>query len=101
MHARIYRPSGTVMQSGRAKIDRWILEFERESPSVPEPLMGWTSSRDIRQQVRLRFATREAAMAYANRRGIAFTILEPQERTGRLVCYADNFRFDRRDNWTH
>src|SRR5215468_3101255 len=53
--ARIYKPAKTAMQSGTAKTREWVLEFEPEQPREIEPLMGWTSSGDMRQQVRLRF----------------------------------------------
>ena len=57
MTARIYKPARTAMQSGTAKTKGWVLEFEPEAPRVVEPLMGWTSSTDMKSQVRLRFAS--------------------------------------------
>ena len=74
MQARIYRPAKTVMQSGRAKARSWVLEFDQLTPRRPEPLMGWTSSGDTLNQVRLRFASREDAVAYAERKGLAYTV---------------------------
>ena len=65
MTARIYRPAKTAMQSGTAKTREWVLDYEPEQPREIEPLMGWTSSGDMRQQVRLQFATVEEAVAYA------------------------------------
>ena len=56
--ARIYKPAKTAMQSGAAKTKEWVLDYEPEQPREIEPLMGWTSSGDMRQQVRLRFDTR-------------------------------------------
>ena len=47
------------------------------------------------------FETREAAIAYATRNGIAFRVSEPKESKRRRVAYSDNFRFDRRQPWTH
>ena len=69
MTARIYKPAKTAMQSGTAKTKEWVLDFEPEQPRPVEPLMGWTSSGDMRQQVRLRFDTKEEAMAYCERHG--------------------------------
>ncbi len=65
MTARIYRPSRTATQSGLARAKHWVLEFEPAAPLQIEPLMGWTSSGDMKSQVRLNFATKEEAIAYA------------------------------------
>lgn len=89
------------MQSGQANARRWVLDFEPERARAIEPLMGYTASGDMRQQVHLRFATREEAIAYAERNGIDYVVLEPKERAPRRLSYADNFRFDRREGWTH
>ncbi|HSK40398.1 MAG TPA: ETC complex I subunit [Arenibaculum sp.] len=95
MNVRIYRPSKTAMQSGRAKIGRWTLEYEIETPRRPEPLMGWISSGDTLNQVRLEFDTRDEAIAFAERKGWSYTVSEPRERRVLPRNYADNFRHDR------
>src|SRR5260370_24232116 len=61
--ARIYNPARTAMQSGTAKTKSWVLDFEQASPKAVEPLMGWTSSSDTPQQARLRFDSKDAAIA--------------------------------------
>lgn len=101
MVARIYRPAKTAMQSGRARAQQWVLDFEPEQPRRIEPLMGWVGSADMKQQVRLSFATRDEAIAYATRHGIAYRVAEPHERTQRAVAYSDNFRYGRLGQWTH
>lgn len=101
MTARIYRPAKTAMQSGKAKTQRWVLDYEPESARTVEPLMGWTSSSDMNQQVRLYFKTREEAVAYAERAGIAYRLIEPKTRKPKRLSYSDNFRFDRVSPWTH
>ena len=55
MVARIYKPAKTAMQSGFGNTKGWKLDFEPEAPRRVEPLMGWTSSSDMRQQLRLQF----------------------------------------------
>ncbi|HEX8665520.1 MAG TPA: ETC complex I subunit [Beijerinckiaceae bacterium] len=99
--ARIHKPAKTAMQSGQARTKQWLLEFERTEPREIEPLMGWTSSGDTRQQVKLWFDTREEAVAYATREGIPFRVEEPQEAKRRTIAYADNFKFNRIGQWTH
>jgi hypothetical protein len=101
MIARIYKPAKTAMQSGTAKTKDWMLDFEPEQPRTVEPLMGWTSSGDMRQQVRLHFASKEEAVAYCERHGIAYQTFETKPATRRVVSYSDNFAFKRRDAWTH
>ena len=50
MTARIYKPARTAMQSGTAKTKEWVLDYEPEQRRVIDPLMGWTSSGDMKQQ---------------------------------------------------
>lgn len=99
--ARIYRPAKTAMQSGTAKTKDWVLDYEPAEPREVEPLMGWTSSGDMRSQLRLRFDSKEEAVAYCERHGIAFQVSEQKERTRRGLTYADNFAYTRRTPWTH
>ena len=101
MPARIYQPSKGAMQSGLARTKLWHLEFEPDSAREIEPLMGWTSSGDTRQQVRLRFDSKEEAIAYAEREGIAFRVEEPHLVARRTMAYSDNFKFSRTTPWTH
>ena len=67
MTARIYKPARTAMQSGTAKSKEWVLDYEPEQPRTVEPLMGWTSSADMKQEVHLVFDTAEEAVAYCER----------------------------------
>jgi len=89
------------MQSGTAQTKDWVLDYEPEQPRVVEPLMGWTSSGDMKQQLRLRFESKEEAIAYCERHGIPFQVAEPKEPARRTIAYADNFAFSRRTPWTH
>jgi hypothetical protein len=101
MTARIYKPAKTAMQSGTAKTKEWVLDYEPEQPREIEPLMGWTSSGDMRQQVQLRFDSAEEAIAYCDRQGIAYQVFQSTPPARRVISYADNFAFNRRDPWTH
>src|SRR4051794_23304646 len=101
MVARIYRPAKTAMQSGTANTRAWVLDYEPEQPRQIEPLMGWTASGDMRQQVHLRFDTEAEAIAYCERHGIPYQVRETKIRPRHGLSYADNFAFKRRDAWTH
>lgn len=101
MDARIYRQRRSHMQAGRAKANRWVVELLKSGRRTSDPLMGWTSIDDTRNQVELTFETREEAIAYARRAGLNFTVEEPR-KTQRLVkSYAENFAADRKRPWTH
>jgi hypothetical protein len=83
--ARIYQPSKTAMQSGRAQTRKWLLEYEPATRRDPDPLMGWSSAQDTLNQV----------VAFAKKHALDFTVIEPQARTPKAKSYADNFRYDR------
>jgi hypothetical protein len=101
MTARIYKPAQTAMQSGPARTKDWVLEYEPEAAREIDPLMGWTSSRDMLSQLRLTFATKEEAVAYAKRNGIPYRLDEPKPRAAVRKSYSENFRFGRKEAWTH
>jgi len=75
--ARIFRPSRSVMTSGRARTKNWRLAFERRSAPYIEPLMGWTGDDDVMAQVALEFPTLEAAIDYCTRQGLAYVVQQP------------------------
>jgi hypothetical protein len=101
MTARIYRPSRNAMQSGKGKSRNWVLVHEPSAPRDIEPLMGYTGSGDMRQQIKLSFDSLEAAEAYAQKNGIAYQVQPAHEATPKRVSYPDNFRSDRKTPWTH
>ncbi|WP_375397533.1 ETC complex I subunit [uncultured Sphingomonas sp.] len=90
--ARIYQRVKSSMQSGRARTDRWVLEFEPGEAKRPDPLTGWAGSGDTSEQVRLGFSTAQAAQAYAEKVGLAYQVVPAPVRTLKLQSYADNFR---------
>jgi hypothetical protein len=95
MSVRIYRPAKSAMQSGTAASRQWVLEYEPETAKAIDPLMGWIGSTDTNGQVKLRFPSREAALAYAKRLGLDAKIEEPRSRAPIIKNYADNFRYDK------
>jgi hypothetical protein len=101
MTARIYKPARTAMQSGTAKTKEWVLDYEPEQPRAIDPLMGWTSSGDMKQQLRLAFGTKEEAIAYCERNGIACEVFDSKPRQRARISYSDNFAPGRRGAWTH
>ena len=101
MLARIFKPARTAMQSGNAAAEKWVLEYEPELRPAADPLMGYTSSADMRRQIRVEFDTSDEAVQYALRNGIPFTVSEAKEPGVKKLSYSDNFRFGRPEPWTH
>ena len=99
--AKIYKPAKTAMQSGRGKTKGWVLDYPRGGRVAAEPLMGWQASADTARQVKLRFDTAEAAIAYCEARNIAYEVVAPKQRKLRMKAYADNFSYTRVGSWTH
>ena len=92
MPARIYQRPKNVMQSGKARIDEWVLEFEQSEARRADPLMGWTGSSDTQAQVLLTFPDKDAAKAYAAKCGITARVHATPPKGLKLQAYADNFR---------
>jgi hypothetical protein len=55
----------------------------------------------MKQQLTLRFDTREEAVAYCERKGIPYQVIEANVPARRQAAYADNFAFRRGEPWTH
>lgn len=90
--ARISEMERKTTQSGKANAGRWLLEFERTEAMRADPLTGWAGSSDTRPQVRLAFASSDAAIAYCRRHGIQYHLVPAQPVRLKLQAYADNFR---------
>lgn len=103
MRARIYKPARNAMTSGQARTRNWVLEYVADEAREIDPLMGWTSSADTQTQVRVRFATKEAALAYARENGIEAVVTDPHKRGYNIRAggYGENFAPTRRTTWTH
>ncbi|MEM7422677.1 MAG: ETC complex I subunit [Pseudomonadota bacterium] len=103
MQARIYQPARSAMTSGQGNSKSWVLEFAPQEARRIDPLMGWTGSGDMNSQIKLRFSSRDAAIDYAKKKGIPYSVEEPKRRKPnvRPRGYAGNFANDRRTAWTH
>ena len=88
--AKIYKPSQTVMQSGKRNTKKWILEFDTLNTGV-NPLMGWESSKDTMSEVKLEFSTKEKAINNVKKNNIDYYIIEPEKRKIIKKSYTDNF----------
>jgi hypothetical protein len=92
MHAVIYQPAKSTMQSGRAKSKKWHLKFVSPKARKLDNLMGYAGAGDPERQLSLTFTTREEAIAFADAKGIRYTVREPQTRHRPIKSYSDNFK---------
>jgi hypothetical protein len=90
--ARIIEEQRKTTQSGKAGQGRWTLEFERQRPQRADPLTGWNGSGDTATQIRLKFDSREEALAYAERKGFTVHLVPAAPVTMKIQTYAENFR---------
>ena len=91
MRVKIYQPAKTPMQSGK-KQKKWLLEYTpKEQSRYIEPIMGWTANSDTKHQIKLAFSSKEQAIAYAEKQGLAYQVMVPKKNTLKLQSYADNF----------
>lgn len=93
MKARIYKPGKSTMQSGRAHLSKWIVEYESQTAKEPEALMGWVSAGDTLSQIRVPFDTFEAAEKYAQEKRLDYTVITSTERRVKPRNYSDNFKY--------
>jgi len=96
MKVRISQPAKNAMQSGGANVKKWLVEHVPAAPKEIDGLMGWVGSRDTLTQLRLRFDSKEEAIAYCTRKGFEYSLHE--DNKGRNLApknYSDNFKFDK------
>ena len=92
--AKAYKNSTSSTQSGKKRTDHWVLEPIFTQNSVKDDLMGWSGGNDIKEQIKLKFSTKELAINYAKKNNIIYYIAEPQKRKLIKKSYADNFLKD-------
>ena len=90
MKAKIYIPTKTAMQSGRGKLKKWLLEFISKEKGTSQ-LMGWESSNDTLDEVKLFFTSKDKAVEYAQNNNIDFEIIEPNKKKFVIKSYEENF----------
>ena len=78
------------MQSGIAKDNRWLIEFDQKDSTI-NPLMGWESSDDTLSELNLVFSSKDLAIEYAKKNKIDFELIEPKKRKIVKKSYSDNF----------
>ena len=93
--ARIYRPAKNAMTLGWGNCKQWVVELEPSARRTTDALTGWVGNSDMSAQLRLKFSSKDEAIAYAERKGYSYRVWEPKSRVVKPKNYADNFAFKR------
>ena len=101
MTIKIYKPSKSSMQSGLGNTKQWLAEYINEKDKIKDTLMGWNSSLDTKEQIRMFFETKDQAIAWAKNNNEQFIVIEPKERKIKPKNYSSNFDINRKEPWTH
>lgn len=90
---RIYQPTRNTMQSGPGKSERWRIDWDilQGGGRWENPLMGWASSADYMQGTRISFATKEAAIHFAEKQGWDYYVQPTTVKRIPPKNYAENF----------
>lgn len=70
-------PPKSVTQGRKARSQSWLLRFPPRRPMFHDPLTGWAGGDDPLAHLSIRFPSREAAVRYAERQGLAYEVREP------------------------
>ena len=92
MKVKIFKPTKTAMQSGRAKYNKWVLKFLDKKNQLKDTMMGWNGGSNTITQIELKFSSKEDAINYAKKNNLDYEILETSERKVLTKSYADNFK---------
>ncbi|KAI9228164.1 MAG: ETC complex I subunit conserved region-domain-containing protein, partial [Piptocephalis tieghemiana] len=92
---RIFQPAKNVMQSGINGTRHWRLDFDvlPGSNRWENPLMGWASTADPLQGLDLKFSTSDEAVAFAQRQGWDYEVIQPAKKRFVKKVYAENYRY--------
>lgn len=89
---RISKPARHQMQSGTYNTKHWEIRFESQR-TWENPLMGWTSTKDMTHQLAFSFDTKEEAQHFAEKHGWEMEVEEPApvgDFSGK-ISYSHNF----------
>lgn len=96
---RIYKPPKNAMQSGTDNINFWQIEFDTRE-RWENPLMGWNSSGDPMQALRVQFAQLSDAEEHCRKMGWSYFIQEANIDDPKSRSYGQNFSWNKRTRVT-
>ena len=92
MIVKIFKPSKTAMQSGKAKTKLWYLQVMDDSTQSQDPLIGYHGGSSTKNQIKLQFDTKEDAINFAKSKNYDYEVIEASARKITKKSYADNFK---------
>ncbi|KAK4684177.1 NADH dehydrogenase (ubiquinone) Fe-S protein 4, partial [Tremellales sp. Uapishka_1] len=89
---RIYQPTKSTMQSGKAKTS-WKIDWDtlQGAGRWENPLMGWAATADYMQGTSLAFKTKEDAIHFAEKQGWDYQLQQPNVPKIPPKNYANNY----------
>ena len=91
--AKIYRPCKSHMQSGKARSEKWLLEFLQKAPYFIDPIIGWSGASDMfGTELKLYFSTKEQAINYVKKNNISYFLHTPEQEKICIKHYVNNFK---------
>lgn len=92
MKVKITNLTKNPMQSGLGKNKLWLLTcFEEDNSRSINNVTGWTSSANTKTQLKIKFKTKEEAIAYAQSQKFEYVVCEANKPTVKSKSYSDNF----------
>ncbi|XP_017666623.1 PREDICTED: NADH dehydrogenase [ubiquinone] iron-sulfur protein 4, mitochondrial isoform X1 [Lepidothrix coronata] len=91
----IFVPARNAMQSGLNNTKKWKMEFDNRE-RWENPLMGWASTADPLSNMVLTFATKEDAIAFAEKNGWSYDVEEKKIPKPKSKSYGANFSWNKR-----
>ncbi len=86
---RIVQPSRNIMQSAPNAEGQWYVEHMSVSKKRVDPVMGWTSSQDVSEQLNMSFSSLDDAKQYCEKNGLSYVVVKPQVRKVNIHPYAN------------
>ncbi len=86
---RIIQPSRNIMQSAPNAEGKWHVEYNIAPKKTIDPIMGWTSTKDVSAQLEMTFHTLDEAKHYCDNNGLTYVIIKPHDRKVNIHPYAD------------
>ncbi|EJC98520.1 uncharacterized protein FOMMEDRAFT_129473 [Fomitiporia mediterranea MF3/22] len=93
---RIYKPTRSTMQSGGNKGEKWRIDFDilEGGARWENPQMGWASSADYVQGLRMSFRSKEDAIHFAEKQAWNYYVQPETVKRIPAKNYSENYLYN-------
>ncbi len=92
MKVIIQKAKTSATQSGPGT-GRWVMESQTNPEAkYIDTMMGWTGSKDMNEEIKIYFDSKEQAEEFAHQNGYEYEVIPPKNRKITPNRYADNFK---------